>query len=111
MPVPEMSHILPWVADHPLWFTRSLGVIDIAGGIGILLPSLFRRVPKLIRYAAIGCASKQVVAIVYHLTQGEPGIVPLNIVLLTLSLFIIWSRTDAGKALFGNRSIGRSASA
>lgn len=104
MPIPKLSHILPWVEQHPLWFTRSLGVIDIAGGIGILLPTLFTGLPRLIRYAAVGCASKQVVAIVFHLTNGEPSVVPLNIALLILSLFISWSRTEAAKTLFTNRA-------
>jgi hypothetical protein len=34
----------------------------------------------------------QIAAIIFHLARGEVIAVPLNIVLLALSVFIIWGR-------------------
>lgn len=92
MPIDDLAKFMPWVQDHPVWFTRSLGIVDIAGAIGIALPEFVRKAPQLIKYAAFGCASKQVVAIIFHLSQDHQYIVPLNIVLLILSLFVLRSR-------------------
>ncbi|TCK09326.1 DoxX family protein [Marinobacterium mangrovicola] len=118
MPVAEMARILPWADSHPVWFTRSLGIVDIAGGLGILLPFVLNsfvlhrfflhsfvlhKLPRLLAVAALGCASKQIVAICYHLTIGEPSVVPLNLALLTLSLFIFLNRRENRKSGIKNQ--------
>ncbi len=92
MPIDVLAKNIPWVPAPPVWFTRSLGIVDIAGAIGVALPEFVRKAPQLIKYAALGCASKQVVAIIFQLSQDNQYIVPLNIVLLILSLFVLRSR-------------------
>jgi uncharacterized membrane protein YphA (DoxX/SURF4 family) len=41
-PMGELAQEFKWPGDYPPLFTRALGAIDIAGGIGILLPALTR---------------------------------------------------------------------
>jgi hypothetical protein len=43
-------------------------------------------------YAALGCTFLQIAAIIFHLSRGEAAVVPLNVVLLALSAFIVWGR-------------------
>lgn len=89
MPVNELKQIMPWVAHHPLWFTYMIGVVDLAGGIGLLVPGIFRSGHVIVKYAALGCASKQTLAILFHLTGGDVRVIPLNILLLVLSVFLV----------------------
>jgi len=42
--------------------------------------------------AALGCIVLQVLAIGFHLMRGEAAIVPLNLVVLHLCLFVLWGR-------------------
>jgi hypothetical protein len=89
-PLADMTRYLPWVDAHPLWFTRTLGIVDILGAMGIFLPSIAIRGPKIILAAAVGCAAKQCVAIIYHSTYGVPSVLPVNALLLSLSLLVAW---------------------
>jgi uncharacterized membrane protein YphA (DoxX/SURF4 family) len=91
-PVHDLAQKMPWTGDVPIWFLHSIAVIDLAGGLGILLPALTRIRPRLTVWAALGCSALQVCAIAFHLSRGEGAVIPANIVLLGLSLFILWGR-------------------
>ncbi|WCM93375.1 DoxX family protein [Acidovorax sp. NCPPB 2350] len=91
-PIPELSAMMPWTGQHPAAFVRAIGLIDLAGGLGILLPALTRILPRLTVWAALGCVVLQVFAIVFHLSRGEAMALPLNFVLLPLCAFVLWGR-------------------
>ena len=91
-PIAQLSANMPWTGQYPEGFVRFIGLVDLAGGLGILLPSLTRIVPRLTVLAALGCAVLQVFALVFHLSRGEAMVTPLNVVLLALSLFVLWGR-------------------
>lgn len=69
-----------------------MGIIDFAGGVGILVPALTRIQPRLTVLAAIGCVLLQIAAMIFHLSRGEAPALPLNVILLGLSAFILWGR-------------------
>ncbi len=69
---------------------RFIGISEVLGGLGLILPSLSRIKPILTPIAALGLATVMILAMVYHLSVGEP-IVP-NIVLLAIAAFIAWGR-------------------
>ncbi|NGO54248.1 DoxX family protein [Mesorhizobium camelthorni] len=81
----------PWPVEYP-GLLRFTGLIDAAGGIGILLPALTRIQPRLTILAALGCALLQISAIIFHSTRGEFAALPLNFILLTFVSFILWGR-------------------
>jgi len=91
-PIPQLAAAMPWAGQYPETFVRSIALVDLAGGIGILLPALTRILPRLTVLAALGCSVLQVFAFVFHISRGEAEVVPLNIVLLALSLFVLWGR-------------------
>lgn len=73
---------------------------------GILLPALTRILPRLTPLAALGFVTIQVLAIGFHAVRSELGMaMPLNLVLLGLSLFVLWGRATklpiAGRAWMG----------
>lgn len=92
-PIPELARSIPWAGAVPPGFVRGIAVVDLAGGLGLVLPGLLRIRPHLTVWAARGCAVLQVLAAAFHLWRGEAAVVPLNIVLLALSLFVLWGRS------------------
>jgi len=70
----------------------AIALIDLLGGVGLVLPALLRIKPGLTPLAALGCALLQVCAIVFHLSRGEGANTPFNFVLVGLSSFVAWGR-------------------
>lgn len=92
-PISQLSSVIPWTGDLSESFVRVIGLIDLAGGIGILLPAATRIVPRLTVLAALGCSILQVFAGIFHISRGELDVLPFNLVLLALSLFVLWGRS------------------
>jgi len=92
MPVDRLAAMWIWPGQVPTWFLHLTGILDVAGGIGVLLPAVTRIEPRLTVLAALGCTLLQMAAIIFHLSRGETAAVPLNFVLLALSVFIFWGR-------------------
>jgi uncharacterized membrane protein YphA (DoxX/SURF4 family) len=92
MPVSEISRIFPWTGQVSEVFLRFIALIDIAGGVGILLPTLIRIYPKLTVMTAFGCVLLQVAAICFHTMRNELSSTPFNFVLLGLCVFVIRGR-------------------
>lgn len=92
-PIPELSAMMPWTGQTSEHFVRFIALVDLAGGLGILLPALTRVLPKLTVLAALGCTVLQILAFGFHMSRGEFALLPLNTLLLALSIFILWGRT------------------
>ena len=92
-PISDLSAMMPWTGDVAPGFVRFIGLVDLAGGIGILLPALTGIQPRLTVLAALGCVLLQVIAFGFHVSRGEFSVLPLNVVLLSLSAFVLWGRT------------------
>ena len=92
-PIPQLAAMMPWAGQYSETFVRFIGVIDLAGGIGILLPALTRILPRLTVLAALGCTVLQIFALVFHISRGEAAVTPLNLVLLALAVFVLWGRS------------------
>jgi hypothetical protein len=91
-PIPELAALWAWTGQLPVAVVRGLGVIDIAGGIGIFLPALTRIKPGLTVLAALGCVVLQVCAMTFHISRGEIAATPVNLIFLALSAFVLWGR-------------------
>lgn len=89
--IQTLSQKMPWIGEHPT-LAHVTALVDIAGGLGLLLPALTRIKPGLTVLAALGCSLLQVSAIIFHVSRGEAMLTPLNFVLLVLSLFVLWGR-------------------
>lgn len=86
MPIPELAAIWPWAGDLPVFSVRLLGLIDLAGAVGIVLPALLRWPGKLTASAALGCSALQACAMVFHAMRAEFSALPVNIALLAASV-------------------------
>ena len=91
-PLPELAPTMGWAPGMPR-LTRFVGTVEILGALGLILPLLTNILPWLTPLAAIGLSVIQILAIGLHARRGETGkTLPMNLVLLALSLFIVWGR-------------------
>lgn len=83
----------PYVEDFPQIVIRGIGVLEILGAIGLLLPALLDVATLLVPLAGAGLAITMVFAALVHIRRGDgvPAAVP-SIVLAILSVFFAWSR-------------------
>lgn len=98
-PVPELAAKIPWAGQVSPAFLYATAALDLAGGLGILLPSLTRIQPRLTVWAAIGCALLMVGAVVFHVSRGEIANTWFNALLVGLSTFVGWGRLRAARIL------------
>ena len=93
--IPEMvAKGITFAPDVPLWLTRFIGIAELSGAIGIILPALTRVAPRLTWMAAAGFAAIQILAIGFHAMRGESAhTLPLNLALLLPAVFVLWGRS------------------
>jgi uncharacterized membrane protein YphA (DoxX/SURF4 family) len=84
---------MTWAHSQPDQYIRSVGIPEVLGGLGLILPLLTGILPWLTVLAAIGLTLIQILAIFKeHLPRQEYEALPLNFVLLALSIFVVIGR-------------------
>ena len=84
---------LPWAKNRSDAFVHFVGVSELLGALGMIFPLLTGILPWLTPLAAIGLALIQVLAIfTEHLPKKEYKVLPMNVVLMVLSLLIVLGR-------------------
>lgn len=81
----------PWVNDNTNLVLLT-GIVDLLGGLGIVLPTLFRVQPKLTIFAAYGIIVLMIVASAFHISRGEAKDIGFNIFMALLAVFVAWGR-------------------
>ena len=86
---PQMT----WAHDKQDGYIRFVGISELLGAVGLIIPALTGILPWLTPLAAIGLALIQVLAIfTVHLPKKEYQVVPVNIVLLVLAIVAAYGR-------------------
>lgn len=88
----RLAKQLSWINAVPLPFLRFIGVSELLGAIGLILPMLTGIVPRLVVAAAGGLAIVMLSAIVFHARRQEYRALAPNVVLLALALFVVIGR-------------------
>lgn len=91
-PIEQLGASMPWVNEVPAGLVRFIGISELLGGIGLLLPALLRIKPILTPLAALGLFTVMVLAFVYHIAKGEYEALGFNVILGGIALFIAWGR-------------------
>lgn len=81
-----------WAADYSQRTLHLIGVAEIAGALGLVLPQATGIAPLLTPAAAICLVVLQALAIRVHLLRGERAAVPFNVLLLVLALLVAVGR-------------------
>ncbi|GAA1299824.1 DoxX family protein [Saccharothrix xinjiangensis] len=89
----ELRPMMGWVDRVPMPLVRTIGVLEVLGAVGLLLPPLTGIAPVLAIAAAVGLALVQVGGVVVHLSRGEVGQIWLNAVLLVTAAVTAWLAT------------------
>ena len=85
-----VTHGQTGVAGLPLWFTKFIGIAEIAGAAGIILPTWLKIMPVLTPITAILFFVLMLFAMRIHIRLKEPQSVLINITLFILSAFVAW---------------------
>jgi uncharacterized membrane protein YphA (DoxX/SURF4 family) len=91
MPVEEMLKQMPLAL--PGWFVRFIGIAEVLGGIGIILPWLLRIQPTLTLLAAAGLVIIMIGATVYTLAAGDVASALMPLVVGLLCAFVAYGRS------------------
>ena len=91
-PIDQLSQMLPWASQVPEALVRFIGLAEVLGAVGLILPSLLRIKPQLTAWAAIGIAVIMLFATFFHISRGETGAIGMNIFLALLAAFVAWGR-------------------
>jgi hypothetical protein len=89
----QLRPMMGWVDTVPLRLVRTIGVLEVLGALGLVLPPLTGIAPGLALAAAVGLLLIQVGAIALHLSRGETKVIGLNIGLFVLAGVEIWLAT------------------
>jgi hypothetical protein len=81
-----------WVERIPGGLVKVLGLLEVLGAIGVILPALVGIAPVLVPVAAVGLAVVMVGAVVIHIRAKEFSQIGVNLVLFALAAFVAVGR-------------------
>ncbi|MET7644123.1 DoxX family protein [Streptomyces sp. NPDC005426] len=89
----RLAPMMGWVDTVPMRLVRVIGVVEILGAAGLVLPPLTGIAPALATAAAVGLLVLQVLAAALHLSRGEVRETGLNAALVVLAAVAAWLAT------------------
>jgi len=91
LPFDQAVAIFPWAADVPALYVVT-SVLDILGGLGVLLPSLTQILPRTTVIAALGVVLLMLSAVVFYIVRGEASEIVPNLALAVGAAVVAWGR-------------------
>jgi uncharacterized membrane protein YphA (DoxX/SURF4 family) len=81
-----------WAQDYTPTNIRLIGVAELLGAAGLILPAVTHIAPILVPLAAVGLVLVMVGAAALHARRKEAVNIVVNAVLLGLAVFVAWGR-------------------
>jgi hypothetical protein len=81
-----------WVEDFSPGMVKFIGLVEILGAIGLILPAALDIVPVLVPLAALGLVLTMIGAAVVHVRRNEVKTIAPSVVLLVLAAVVAWGR-------------------
>jgi uncharacterized membrane protein len=88
----KLARGLPWVEDYSSGTVRLVGVLELLGAIGLIVPAATDVLPVLTPLAATGLAIVMALAVNTHRRRHEPSAVAFNVVLCVALAVVAWGR-------------------
>lgn len=89
----KLLKLFPWVNDFSVSTVRFIGLSELLGGIGLIIPWLTGIVPILTPISALGICLIMVLATnIVHLKKSEYKEVAINIFIFLLAAFVAYGR-------------------
>ena len=83
---------MPWVNDSNKGLVTFIGVAELLGGVGLILPYAVGIAPFLTSIGALGLGIIMILAAVFHARRKENGAIGMNIIFLALAMFVAIGR-------------------
>ena len=77
-----------WTEDYSAGQVKTIGTLEVLGAIGLILPAALGIAEILTPLAAVGLTLTMVGAAVVHAKRGEGQMIPVNVVLGGLAIFV-----------------------
>jgi hypothetical protein len=81
----------------PIWFVRFIGVAEVAGALGLILPGLTGIRPRLTPLAAAGLVIIMLGATAVTLTTPEAATAIIPAVVGLLAMYVVYGRTRVSR--------------
>lgn len=94
-PIEQLQAQMAWVAGSLGPAARFIGLMEVLGGLGLLLPAATRILPFLTPLAAVGLTTVMTLATLTHAVRGEFSLIPVTLTLGAIAAFITWGRFRA----------------
>jgi cytochrome b561 len=91
-PIAVLGKNMPWTLVVPAALVRFIGISELLGALGLVLPSITRILPGLTAWAGVGLTTIMVLAMGFHVSRGEFYGIPPTLILGLLSAFVAWGR-------------------
>lgn len=88
----QLAEQMGWVEDFAQGQIRIIGMLEVLGAIGLILPGLLNIWPILTPLAGVGLVLTMVGAIITHVRRQEYPFIVMNLVLLALAAFVAYGR-------------------
>lgn len=88
----QIKSQMKWVNVVPRGLVTFIGVCEILGGVGVILPAVTGILAGLTPLAALGLALIMLLAAGFHLTHREYPNIVFNLVLMVLAAFVAYGR-------------------
>lgn len=91
-PKEKLAVQMGWVNDFAPNTIRGIGLLEVLGAIGVILPALTGILPILTPLAGVGLVLTMLGAAWTHFRRQEYSMIAINAVLLLLALFVAVGR-------------------
>lgn len=81
-----------WAEDFSPNTVKLIGVAEVLGALGLILPALLDIAPILVPLAATGLAVTMAGAVIVHVRRKEYQAIAPSAVFLLMALFVAWGR-------------------
>jgi DoxX-like family len=88
----ELTATVPWTIDVPLPLIRAIGVCELLGAVGLVLPAATRVRPHLTPMAASCLTALMALAVTFHLYRGDTQVLIVPAILGLASALVAWGR-------------------
>lgn len=91
-PTEKLATNMGWVKDFSPQTVKIIGLLELLGAIGLILPAVTGILSWLTPVAALGLVALMIGAILTHLRRKEQQMMIVNAVLLLLAVFVVYGR-------------------
>ena len=91
-PKQKLETNMGWVNDFPSRSVKTIGLLEMVGGVGIILPGVLDVAPVLTAWAAIGLLALMIGAAITHARRREPRLIVPTLILAAVAGLAAWGR-------------------